>query len=71
MNRNHKQKEASRFRTAIETVKDVDEFKPEKPYQCEPINNYPHDCFDDTQLCEMSMILDTYSHRDYTAWLLP
>ena len=40
--------EATRFRAAIEEARDVGEFKQPKPYQQEPMANFPFDCCDDT-----------------------
>lgn len=40
--------EASRFRKAIEKAKEAGEFIPIKPFQPERMNNFPHDCCDDT-----------------------
>lgn len=39
---------ATQFRTAIEAARDAGESKPEKPYQREPMVNFPCDCCDDT-----------------------
>lgn len=39
---------ATEFRAAIEVAKDAGEFKPPKPYQREPMDNFPYDCCDDT-----------------------
>jgi len=35
--------EANNFRAAIEAARDAGEFKPEKPYQREPMNCFPND----------------------------
>ena len=40
--------EATRFRRAIEKAKADGEFVPKKPLQPERMNNFPHDCCDDT-----------------------
>ena len=40
--------EATRFRRAIEKAKAAGEFVPKKPFQPERMNNFPHDCCDDT-----------------------
>ena len=40
--------EATRFRRAIEKAKADGEFVPKKPLQSERMNNFPHDCCDDT-----------------------
>ena len=39
---------AIQFRTAIKAARDAGEFKPEKPFQREPMNKFPYDCCDDT-----------------------
>ena len=40
--------EATRFRRAIEKAGAAGEFVPKKPFQPERMNNFPHDCCDDT-----------------------
>lgn len=40
------EKEANRFRQAIEDAKAAGEFKPDR-YKSERMNNFPHDCCDD------------------------
>lgn len=39
---------AIQFRSAIEEARDAREFKPERPYQRESMDNFPYDCCDDT-----------------------
>ena len=60
MNRDQIMHEASRFRTAIEAARDAKEFKPVKPYQREPMTNFPDDCCDD-----VSILLGNYFFEKY------
>lgn len=47
MTREELQFEAFRFRKAIEKAKGAKEFVPQR-FKCERMNNFPHDCCDDT-----------------------
>ena len=48
MNHNQLLLKATQFREAIEAARDAGEFKQQKPYQREPMVNFPCDCCDDT-----------------------